>query len=269
MGWPGWTGVGERRWKTAQNEYVQPPKTLWDLLQLLIVPAILVGIGLWWNASQTSRDNAREDRRIAADQAAAEQVRENGTLNSYIQQMSDLMLDKSLSSSKPGDPVRSVARTVTLTALRRLDGERKGEVVRFLQEARLILRAKGESRVNLMGADIARADLRGADLRGVELAGADLRGADLPTANLRGAILVRANLAGADLKSAFLRDADLTNANLTGANLRAANLRSAVLAKADLRDADLREAFLRGADLSGAKLAGVRRGAMGFPKGSR
>ena len=42
MGWRDWTGVGERRWHVAQGEQVQPSKTLWDVLQLLIVPAILV-----------------------------------------------------------------------------------------------------------------------------------------------------------------------------------------------------------------------------------
>ena len=124
MGWRDWTGVGERRWKTAPNEQVQPSKTLWDLLQLLIVPVILVGVSLWWSASQDSRDKSRAD-----------QVRQDTTLNDYIQQMSDLMLNKRLPSSKRDDAVRSVARTVTLTALRRLDGGRKGEVVRFLQEA--------------------------------------------------------------------------------------------------------------------------------------
>jgi hypothetical protein len=34
---PGWLGVGERRWKKSPDEDVQPSKTVWDLLQLLIV----------------------------------------------------------------------------------------------------------------------------------------------------------------------------------------------------------------------------------------
>ena len=65
MGWRDWTGVGERRWKTAPDEEVQPGKTLWDWLQLLIVPAILIGVTFAWSASQTRSDNKREDRRIA------------------------------------------------------------------------------------------------------------------------------------------------------------------------------------------------------------
>jgi len=109
MGWRDWTGVGERRWTTASNQQVQPSKTLWDLLQLLIVPVILVAVSLWWSASQDTRDKSRAD-----------QVRRDTTLNDYFQQMSDLMLNKQLLSSNEGDAVRSVARTVTLTTLRRL-----------------------------------------------------------------------------------------------------------------------------------------------------
>jgi hypothetical protein len=43
MGWRDWTGVAQRRWKTAPNEQVQPSKTPWDLLQLLIVPGAWSG----------------------------------------------------------------------------------------------------------------------------------------------------------------------------------------------------------------------------------
>src|SRR5215211_1322969 len=113
MSWRDWTGVGPRRWEVPEGIGVQPSKSLWDLLQLLIVPVILVGITLAWNASQNTRDKRRAD-----------QDRQDTTLKTYIQQMSDLILAWQLLSSKSNDPLRPVARTVTLTALHRLDGER-------------------------------------------------------------------------------------------------------------------------------------------------
>ena len=100
MSWRESLGVGERRWKKAPDEEVQPAKTLWDWLQLLIVPAILIGVTFAWSATQTRSDNKREDRRIAADRAAAEEARQDATLNGYLEQMSDLMLNKTLPSSK-------------------------------------------------------------------------------------------------------------------------------------------------------------------------
>src|SRR4051812_10016274 len=106
-------------------------KTLWDWLQLMIVPAILIGVTLEFNAAQTRRDDAVAGRRLVSDRVAAENVRQDTTLNDYFKQMSDLMLTKKLLSSKALDPVASVARTVTVTALRRLNAERQGEVVQF------------------------------------------------------------------------------------------------------------------------------------------
>src|SRR5207248_9407838 len=118
MRWREWLGVGERRWKKAPGEEVQPAKTLWDWLQLLIVPAILIAVTFLWSASQTRSDNRREDRRIAADRAAAEEARQDATLQSYLDQMSGLMLHEKLLTSNEGDAVRAVARTVTLATLR-------------------------------------------------------------------------------------------------------------------------------------------------------
>ena len=95
------------------------------------------------------------------------------------------MLDKKLLSSKEDDAVRAVARTVTLTALRRLDGERKAEVVHFLNEANLHQSAGCPSRA--LTAPTSRASTStGAQLKGANLEGADLRDADPPERRLRG-----------------------------------------------------------------------------------
>ena len=268
MSWRESLGVGERRWKKAPDEEVQPAKTLWDWLQLLIVPAILIGVTFAWSATQTRSDNKREDRRIAADRAAAEEARQDATLNGYIQQMSDLMLNKTLSSSKRGDAVRSVARTVTLTTLRRLDGERKGEVVRFLAEARLIgvnWLALDEATATSAAAsapvkavvDLTRADLRDASLMDAALPGVDLPMTDLTGADLTGAWLIDADLGGADLTGADLTGARLDDVDLGGAHIVNANLRDAVLSGAFLRESDLRDAVLADAYLTGANVTGA------------
>jgi uncharacterized protein YjbI with pentapeptide repeats len=237
MRWRDWLGVGERRWKKAPDEEVQPAKTLWDWLQLLIVPTILIGVTFVWSATQTRSDNRREDRRIAADRAAAEEARRDATFEAYLNQMSRLMLDKRLLTSKRGDAVRAVARTVTLTALRRLDGERRGAVVRFLAEARLL---EGQTpRVFLQGADLREAVLTQAFLVRAYLGGADLRGAALSGAVLGEARLSNANLMDADLRGANLSGASLARARLGGTQLGGANLAGANLSGANLADADL------------------------------
>jgi hypothetical protein len=117
VGWRAWTGVGERRSTAAPGEQVQPAKTLWDWLQLLIVPAILIAVTFAWSGLQSrgenareewriAADNRREDRRIAADRAAAEEARQDTTLQGYLDQMSDLMLHENLLRSHEGAAVR-------------------------------------------------------------------------------------------------------------------------------------------------------------------
>ena len=158
MRWRDWLGVGERRWRKAPDEEVQPAKTLWDWLQLLIVPAILIGVTFVWSATQTRSDNKREDRRIAADRAAAEEARRDTTLQTFLDRMSDLIIHEGLLSTKRPPAVAAVAHTLTAAAVRRLDGARKGQVVLFLGDAGLLD----------AGSDmLLDADLTGADLTNV------------------------------------------------------------------------------------------------------
>jgi uncharacterized protein YjbI with pentapeptide repeats len=224
--------------------------TLWDWLKLLMVPAVIVGGGLWFNRQQRERELglAREQREqeltIAREQreqelAIAEQRTQDEALQAYLDQMSSMLIPNtdqpSLYKARPGDSLSSVARARTLTVLPRLDGERKARVVQFLYEAGLI--AKNHPTVAMRGADLREVNLRGGDLRGAQLSEANLSNADLMEANLRGADLSRAILREADLSLAFLIAAILSRADLRGADLRGAQL-----SNADLRGADLTQA---------------------------
>lgn len=217
-----WTGFGDKK--------------LWDWLHLLIVPTVLGSALLWFNYSQSSSEQ----------EIAVERTREDA-LQAYLDRMSELLLKEKLGESAPDSAVREVARARTLTVLRRLDGDRKGILLRFLRESQLIVGPGAV--VDLDGADLRAADLNGAQLGLSDLGRADLRGAVLWFADLKGA-----NLKGADLSSAQLWFADLKNADLTGANLTEAELTGADLQGANLSWANLKLADLKGADLSRANL---------------
>lgn len=139
--------------------------------------------------------------------------------------MSNLVLDRELLRSQRRPEVRNIARTATLTAVRRLDGSRRGLVVRFLAEAKLLHRIPSAARspVHVASADLADADLRNANLIRDDLSGVSLRGANLSGAVLSGAYLVEANLTNADLRGTELRGANLVGANITGADFRGAS----------------------------------------------
>jgi len=284
MSWRDRTGVFKRTWEKSDTMEVQPGKTLWDWLQLLIVPAILVGLTFAWSASQTRGDNRRADRQT-----------QDAALNDYLKQMSDLILTGHLRpNDKYAEDAGEVARAITLTTLRRLDGARKGEVVRFLSEAKLIT---GTPVVSLNSADLTgawvtslltdadlqyailtrahlknavlenadlqyaaltRADLENAVLENANLTGAQLENANVAGANLKGANLTGAHVENIDLANAVLTDAFLSYVDFTGVNLRGADLKGADLRGADLTDADLRDADFTGARLTTANLSGAR-----------
>ena len=205
--WSKYTGFGEYKSPYSKDQDVQRAKTVWDWLQLLIIPVILAAGALWFNYHQdqanmqASKQQYQNDVKIAADQ------QREAALQAYLGQMSDLLLVDNLRKSKSGDEVRQVARARTLTVLRSLDPARKGHLLQFLYEANLI--NKNDVIVDLSGADLSYADLRFTTLSGADLSYADLKFANLSYADLTGANLHRANLSFASLYRAILKNADL------------------------------------------------------------
>ena len=105
-------------------------KTLWDWLELLIIPLVLAGGGFYLNRSEHNTD-----REIATDRQKEQ------ALQTYLDHMADLLLKEDLRNSE-NEEVRNVARTRTLTVLRGLDKKRKGVILKFLYEAETSLLRK-------------------------------------------------------------------------------------------------------------------------------
>jgi uncharacterized protein YjbI with pentapeptide repeats len=273
--------------QTKQSRWGFRGKTVWDWMALLIVPLALVVIGLLFTMLQDARqqeiENQRaqqaqkiEDQRAEAERELAEQRAQDETLQAYLSQMSQLMLERKLLEAEPGDPVHTLAQARTSTAILSLDAEHNESVTRFLINSGLAVKSDPSPRLlteialenatlshaHLPNAGLSDADLSDADLSGAELPHADLSEAvlgeaDLSDAILSGANLSPANLSGADFSRANLSDADLSPAILSGADFSRAWLVGTNLSKTSLDEADLSEAVLRGANLEGANLKGA------------
>src|SRR5829696_4889647 len=246
--------------QSKQSRWGFRGKTVWNWLELLIVPLALAVIGLAFSVQQDARQQRVENQRAEAERELAVQRAQDETLQAYLDQMSTLMLEKDLRNSDEDSEVRTLARARTLTVLKRLDASRRAEIMQFLLEADLVRRVGGSAPVielesaHLRDTSLVVANLSGAALKLARLSGAALYGADLSEAGLSGYTdLSGANLLYADLRDADLRDADLRGANLNIARLRGADLRNADLTDANLRGADLRGAVLREANLRDAK----------------
>ena len=203
-------------------------KTLWDWMQLLGVFLIPLMIGAYTVISNMQQS-----------QIAGNQHQET-LLKTYIDDMTNLLLNYRLRESKPDDEVRAIAIAKTLTTLHQLDGAHKGTLMQFLSEANLI-QGSNNAIINLNMADLRDAqvsfDYRAYginaehwyDLNGCKLAFANLENAKLSAVYLKNALLYFANLSNADLSDADLSYANLGNANLSGANLAGANLTHAAI----------------------------------------
>jgi uncharacterized protein YjbI with pentapeptide repeats len=265
--------------------------TLWQWLDLLIIPAVLAVGGYLFTRSENR-----------ATRVAAEQQSQDEALQAYLLQMGQMLLNPEnplrdalrLQQASYEDPSsldpdqrrermeerakeRSLAReqakfarAQTWQLLPRLDGKRKGTVLRFLYESDLIGRWRqwefeGKTYeeqslpivdlrdADLSGTDLSGADLKGASLRKTNLRKANLKGTQLRNADLSGAVMSRADLRGAKLISAELSGVGLAYANLHKTNLRKANLRGALLDGANLRQVRLTRTSLSGANLRGAE----------------
>jgi uncharacterized protein YjbI with pentapeptide repeats len=261
-----WTWTGFPASSGGRSDTGHPAKTLWDWLELLLVPVALAVVAVLLNQWQTNREKDREEKRADAARLAAEDNVRQETLQAYLGSMSDLMLERDLLVTQGHEAVRSVARTITLTALRRLDGERKGLIVRFLSEAGLI--AASNPRVRLDNADLRGVKLRDAILDQISLEGADLRRSDLRGISLSYSTLINVKLQDAKLDRATLLRACIDHARFDRASLYEGNLQgmNGIYARfpgADLRTAYLSEAWGYYIDFTGADLRGAQLDASG------
>jgi uncharacterized protein YjbI with pentapeptide repeats len=225
-----------QRWEwTGFAPSASDQKTLWDWLQLLgvlAIPLVVAVGGFLFTQQQQQQANMASTAQHNSDAALAlDQTRED-LLNTYMDRMTDLLLATTpgqlpLDQPDSSTESRTDARVRTLDVLGQLDGNRKGQLLRFLYEAHLIT-------------DTDIISLSGADLTGANLSWTYLTGANLIEANLTGANLIKVHLAGAHLEMATM-----TRAYLNGADLRGANMSLAGLSGADLRGANMSLAGLR------------------------
>jgi uncharacterized protein YjbI with pentapeptide repeats len=237
-----WTGFGE--YLLPESEYVRG-KTLWDWMELLIIPLFLAG-----GAFVLQRSERAAERKTAEDQEnlgreIAKDRQQEAALQAYLDRVAELLLDEKLQPDQ-SDKAWNVMRVRTLTVLRELNAARNGIVLRFLTDIGFV----GTKELSLFAA----ANLEGADLKGVNLSETNLERARLEGANLERSFFISANLKAAILRNANLERIHLRGANLDRAVLTNASLRSAALYKVDLQNANLMGADLEGADLQSANL---------------
>jgi uncharacterized protein YjbI with pentapeptide repeats len=203
---------GERRVKEMDKTVERQNLTLWHIVGAVVIPLsgglLIVWVGAFFNRSQREREEAVENKQA-----------QDGALQSYLDQMSDLLVNQHLRSLPPGSDIHRLAEARTSEVLLGLDGDRKRRPLKLVYGLGLIENGANTGETNGTLLDLQNLSLDHADLTELTLRKASLRSSDLRGANLQGADLSESNLTYADLRGANLTNADLSHADLSGANL--------------------------------------------------
>lgn len=207
--------------------------SFWEWVGVLVIPLALLAAGTWLHNEQVRYEN------IARNQHGQDEA-----LRQYLDQMSNLLVDKQLRRRRENSDARLLAQARTTAILFELHDTRKRRPLKLIYRLHPINKPKPIL-------TLENAALDNADLREITLRDADLRGADLRRANLSGAILRGANLLPYDeqdpakLNSYNLNGVDPRNIDLSGDSLRLTNLSGAILRGAELNGANLAYANLK------------------------
>jgi uncharacterized protein YjbI with pentapeptide repeats len=238
-------------------------KTLWDWMELLIIPAFLAGGAYYLQRSEKAVERKAAEDRAKLERELTTDRQQEAALQAYLDRMTELLLKGKLGESED-ERVLKVKRVRTLTVMRVLNADRNEILLRFLRDIGLAGKPESNLFVNanlegadLEGVDFSNTNLEKANLRYARLVAANLQNANLRNATLISANLKSANLAGANLERAILVVTNLERAILNGANLKVAQLDGANLQGAQLKDANLVSALLRGTNLNSANLEGA------------
>jgi hypothetical protein len=178
-------------------------KTLWDWMELLVIPLVLAIGAFYLERSERAVDRKTAEDRAKLERELATDRQQDAALQAYFDRMTELLLKENLLESQD-EKVLNVARVRTLTALRGLNSARNGIVMRFLHDIGIARKTNSKLFVN--------ANLEGADLEHVDLLEINLQGANLGGANLEGALLKDALLRYANLEGAIVSNDQLATA---------------------------------------------------------
>jgi len=242
IGYPApWTGF-DRTPIDDPNQY-QPKKLLWDWLELLIIPIVLLLAGLGYSEWQRG-----------TEYKLAKEKEHSDALQAYFDSMKDLIIDGKLTDTQndPDHPIRALARSKTITTLQIVDDERKKAVFNFLWHAGLII--LNQPLILFDELELNEVNLRNIKLTYVDLGSIVFKSADLTGATINSSNLYLADLSYVKANHCTMNDSVLDNANLMGAYFQESNLFESRFVGSHIQNVKFKNSILTRSLLNGANL---------------
>lgn len=194
--WPSWGLFGQ---------------SLWSWMELLVIPAVLAIGGLLFNRSERKAKQDFEEQRAGVDQAIAKDQQREAALQAFFDYLTEQVLPGKLRESQSGSEQRGMARVRTLAVLRQLDGTRKGLLLQFLYQAKLI--NHDDPIIDLKGADFDHLHIEGSEFQNIDLSGVTLEDADLISMRFHNSSLRNINFSGTNIAFSYFSYCDLSYAS--------------------------------------------------------
>ncbi len=238
-------------------------RTLWDWLELLIIPIVLVFIAYWLNRRSQEIENkqkveqqSKQDAQKKKEFEQEEDRKSEEALQNYIDRMTDLLLrgNHKIADSVDGSIIRKVARSMTINTLRVLGkfDRRQGLVILFLYESGLI--NKENSFIDLHGADAMDVQLNLATIESANLSDINFNEANFEYSILTNTDFSNSRFRLANFYSAFLENAQFYNSTIWISNLTSTSLTNANFSKSTLNETDFSNAFMEKIKFNNATL---------------
>jgi hypothetical protein len=170
-------------------------KKLWDWMELLIIPVVLSLLVVLFNRSERKSDREAIEKQVTTERDISTDRQHEEALQAYFDMMMELVVSDINKGIKTNKNIQSMARVRTLILLNQLDGKRKGYVLEFLNESKLI------------EVDNPVIDLYGADFSGMRLSETNIKNANLQGVKFRRAILNKVNFNNSSFHEANIYDA--------------------------------------------------------------
>ena len=214
-----------------QAEDEVSPRTIWDLFQVLAIPALLAAGTAFLNQTITELEKRREHSK-------AKDLR----FQEYLKVMESLILHNNLQNSEKGDSVWGLAQGYTREVIKDLDSRWLGALLDLLDTAGLDLAARNEPLLQLNSLKFNKGDFENRKFTNMNLRDVIMqesnwtnsvcRNVDFSNADFRKSKFSGASFYDCDFQNVIFRNANLTrvsfdNCNLEGAQFENANLKGA------------------------------------------
>lgn len=199
-------------------------KTLWDWLDLLIIPASIGLIGWLYKDYEKSKDEKKEQENKYSE-----------ILESYFKAISDLITKENLLDINNNNTSKKIARSRTILAIENLDGERKGQVLQFLFELDLI----DTNKIDLLGANLANIQCDGIVLKNLTINGVHFGNSSFENSFLENCKFIACDFSNSTFLGASFQNVDFSYSKLNNCNFQYIDLTTLNLEGVELHRANI------------------------------